>query len=83
MTKPKYQAITNAEMGKFDLPDGGGSVEVIAGNFNETKGAATTFSPVHLYNLKLKKESSLDIESTGKLYDGVCDDQRTSENQRN
>lgn len=61
MTKPKYQAITNAEMGKFDLPDGGGSVEVIAGNFNETKGAATTFSPVHLYNLKLKKGSSLTL----------------------
>lgn len=59
MTKPNYQAITNEQMGKFDLPDGGGSVEVIAGEFNETKGAATTFSPVHLYNLKLKKGTSI------------------------
>ena len=59
MTKPQYQAITNEQMGKFDLPEGGGSVEVIAGAFNETKGAATTFSPVHLYNLKLKKGTSL------------------------
>jgi redox-sensitive bicupin YhaK (pirin superfamily) len=59
MTKPKYQAITNAEMGRYELPDGGGEVEIIAGEFNGTKGAATTFSPVHLYNVKPKKGTSL------------------------
>jgi redox-sensitive bicupin YhaK (pirin superfamily) len=53
MTPPKYQAITNAEMGRSDLP-GGGYVEVIAGEYNGVKGPATTFSPVHLYNLKPK-----------------------------
>lgn len=53
MTEPKYQAITNAEMGRVKLP-GGGEVEIIAGEFAGVKGPATTFSPVHLYNLKLK-----------------------------
>ena len=60
MTEPKYQAITNAEMGRFELPDGG-SVEVIAGEYNGVKGPATTFSPVHLYNLKPKAGTSLSL----------------------
>ncbi|HEX6280058.1 MAG TPA: pirin family protein [Pyrinomonadaceae bacterium] len=51
MTEPKYQAITNAEMGRYELSDGG-FVEVIAGEYEGVKGPATTFSPVHLYNLK-------------------------------
>ncbi len=62
MTKPQYQAITNAEMGRFDLADGGGSVEVIAGEYNGVKGPATTFSPIHLYNLKPKKGASLAVD---------------------
>jgi len=60
MTTPKYQAITNAEMGRFELP-GGGFVEVIAGEFNGVNGPATTFSPVHLYNLKPKAGTSLTL----------------------
>ncbi len=62
MTEPQYQAITNDQMGKFELPDNAGTVEVIAGDFIGTKGAATTFSPVHLYNLKLKKGATLTFD---------------------
>ncbi len=61
MTEPKYQAITNAEMGRVKLP-GGGEVEIIAGEFAGVKGPATTFSPVHLYNLKLKKGETLELD---------------------
>jgi len=53
MTEPKYQAITNAEMARFPL-SAGGEVEIIAGEFEGVTGPATTFSPVHLYNLKMK-----------------------------
>lgn len=60
MTPPKYQAIANEQMGRYELQEGG-SVEVIAGNFNGVQGAATTFSPVHLYNVKPKKGDSLTI----------------------
>ncbi len=45
MTTPKYQAITNAEMGRVSLPQGG-EVEIIAGEFGGVKGPATTFTPV-------------------------------------
>lgn len=55
MSKPKYQAITNEEITKVELPNDGGILEVIAGNYNDAKGAATTFSPVHLFNVKFKK----------------------------
>lgn len=55
MSAPKYQAITNAEMGKAVLENNAGIVEVIAGNYNETKGAASTFTPIHLMNARLNK----------------------------
>ena len=54
MTDPRYQAITNAEMGRFELPEGG-VIEVIAGDIDGIGGPASTFSPVHLYNVKPKK----------------------------
>ena len=55
MSPPKYQAITNDEMGKYLLPDGAGVIEVIAGNYKEVKGPAFTFSPMTLVNAKLEK----------------------------
>lgn len=55
MSNPKYQAITNADMGKAILDNNAGLVEVIAGQYNGIKGAATTFSPIHLLNAKLNK----------------------------
>lgn len=55
MSKPKYQGITHAEINKFQLPDSGGSIEVIAGNYKDVKGAASTFTPVHLHNARLNK----------------------------
>lgn len=53
MSAPKYQGITNAEINKVTLPDNGGVVEVIAGNYNGVSGTATTFTPVNLLNVKL------------------------------
>ncbi len=60
MTTPKYQAITNAEMGRVAL-ENGGEVEIIAGEFRGVKGPATTFSPVHLYNLKPKAGEKIEL----------------------
>jgi quercetin 2,3-dioxygenase len=51
---PKYQEVLNSEMGKVFLPNDGGIIEVIAGEYEGIKGKATTFSPVHLMNAKLK-----------------------------
>ncbi|WP_027419328.1 pirin family protein [Crocinitomix catalasitica] len=53
MSKPKYQGIVNEEMGKHELPINSGIVEVIAGAYKDTKGPASTFSPVNMMNAKL------------------------------
>ncbi len=55
MSKPKYQGLTKEQISKFTLPDNKGVIEVIAGEYNGVKGAATTFTPVHLLNAKLNK----------------------------
>jgi len=55
MSPPKYQPVTNDEMGRFELPDNGGVIEVISGQYRGVKGPATTFSPVDLMNAKLNK----------------------------
>lgn len=53
MSSPKYQAIANTEMKMVDLGENG-FIEIIAGDYQNQKGPATTFSPVHLMNAKLK-----------------------------
>ncbi|RXK52363.1 pirin family protein [Aquirufa rosea] len=53
MSTPKYQAISNQEIVKVDLGESG-LVEVIAGEYQGQKGPAYTFTPVHMYNAKLK-----------------------------
>lgn len=52
---PHYQAITAAMMAKVQLDNDGGVVNVIAGTFNDTKGPAETYSPVNLFDIRLKK----------------------------
>ena len=55
MSKPKYQPIRREEFGQVVLPDGNGIIEIIAGNFNNTNGPATSFTPIEMYNARLKK----------------------------
>src|SRR5579871_253215 len=55
LTAPHYQAITNDQIVKVKVENGQGEVEVIAGNYNGVAGAAQTYTPIHLYNIKLKK----------------------------
>ena len=62
MSAPKYQPVTNDMMGNVRLPDDGGTVEVIAGSYRGTPGAASTFSPVHLYNARLNKNGTAPFE---------------------
>ena len=58
MSAPKYQAISNSSMNKFALEQGLGIIEVIAGHYKDVVGSATTYTPIHVYNAKLKKGAS-------------------------
>ena len=53
MRAPAYQSLPNLSLGIFELPDEGGKVEVIAGEYRRVQGPARTFSPVSLMNAKL------------------------------
>ncbi len=55
MTPPKYQPLVHKDIPKHQLPDNAGTVEVVAGNYDGTKGIASSFSPIEMYNIKLKK----------------------------
>jgi len=55
---PHYQAITKDQMGKIGLPDHQGHINIIAGNFNGTQGPAQTYTPIHLFDIRLKKDGS-------------------------
>lgn len=57
MSKPKYQAIENSKINRFRIDDQGSKVEVIAGKYNDVEGAATTFTPINMYNAILKKDA--------------------------
>ncbi|MDG2954636.1 pirin family protein [Bisgaard Taxon 10/6] len=53
MTAPKYQAITAAEIPTVELADNAGSARIIAGNLAETQGAAATFSPINMWDVRM------------------------------
>ncbi len=61
MSKPKYQAIQNRAINKVMLPEHEGVVEVIAGEYQGTKGSASTFTPMHLLNVILKNNGKADF----------------------
>ena len=60
-SKPKYQAIIHDNVNKYELPDNGGTIEVIAGKYKDIEGSASTFTPVHLQNARLKKGTKADF----------------------
>jgi hypothetical protein len=71
MTPPKYQAIENKMMGRILLKDNKSIIEVIAGEYNGTKGPATTFSPVSLFNAKLKSGCRAEFSFNNKSNTGM------------
>lgn len=62
MSPPKYQAIKNAEIPRYQLENDGGTIEVIAGAYHGVKGAASTFTPVHLLNARLNSGATANFE---------------------
>ncbi|MGY5849327.1 pirin family protein [Salegentibacter sp. F14] len=61
MDAPKYQAIKKEEIEQYELKNNSGTIEVIAGEYKGTAGKASTFSPINMYNARLKKGGSADF----------------------
>jgi len=53
MAPAGYQSIVNKDIPVADLPDGAGSVRVIAGEYDGKRGPARTFTPIDVWDVRL------------------------------
>jgi quercetin 2,3-dioxygenase len=58
MSAPRYQDIRDKDMPRVTADNGNGYSRIIAGEYKGLKGPASTFSPVHLYDIRLEKAAS-------------------------
>ncbi len=61
MSPPRYQEIVDASIPVADLPEQAGTVRVIAGQWDDTTGAARTFTPINLWDLRLNAGKTLSL----------------------
>jgi redox-sensitive bicupin YhaK (pirin superfamily) len=53
MAEPGYQAIQGGDIPSVSLPNGAGTVRVIAGSFGDVAGPARTFTPLNVWDMRL------------------------------
>jgi quercetin 2,3-dioxygenase len=58
MSHPGYQTLLSQAIPTVELADGAGQLRVIAGEFQGVKGPAKTFTPVHLYDVRVRAGST-------------------------
>jgi redox-sensitive bicupin YhaK (pirin superfamily) len=61
MAAPRYQGILNSQIPAMSLLDGQGMVRVIAGEFAGAMGPAKTFTPIHVWDLRLASDQRTDL----------------------
>ena len=71
MSKPGYQAITANMIPKVQLANDLGFMRVIAGDYNGTKGAAKTFTPVDVWDFHLKTGGAITVPTVQYRYVGL------------
>lgn len=71
MSKPGYQAITANMIPKVQLANDLGFMRVIAGDYNGTKGAARTFTPVDVWDFHLKTGGAVTVPAVQYRYVGL------------
>jgi redox-sensitive bicupin YhaK (pirin superfamily) len=62
MSKAGYQGIAAADIPVVELADGAGSARVIAGAFDGARGPARTFSPINLWDVRLKAGAEVTLD---------------------
>jgi len=62
MSPPRYQSILYNQIPIVKLPGDCGSVRVIAGEFAGVKGPAQTFTPVHVWDLRLTSDQPFELQ---------------------
>lgn len=59
--KPGYQTLLKAQIPIVTLPQDGGTVRVIAGEYGGKKGPAKTFTPINLWDVNLSKGKTAEL----------------------
>jgi quercetin 2,3-dioxygenase len=62
MDPPSYQAITSDRIAVATLPNGAGSVRVIAGEYLGARGPARTFTPVTMLDIRLAAKGRAEFD---------------------
>jgi redox-sensitive bicupin YhaK (pirin superfamily) len=62
LTTPKYQSLVSSQINKVVLPNDGGIVNVIAGEFNGIKGSASTFTELNAFDIHLNQNGEMTTE---------------------
>ncbi|AGI24859.1 pirin [Pseudomonas sp. ATCC 13867] len=63
-TAPAYQTLLAADIPQIELPDGAGTLRVIAGRYGNAAGPAHTFSPLDVWDMRLNPGRPLDLRVT-------------------
>jgi redox-sensitive bicupin YhaK (pirin superfamily) len=60
---PGYQSLLDRDIPSVELPGGAGTLRVIAGNYDGHRGPAHTFTPIDLWDVRLRRDAvtSLDL----------------------
>jgi hypothetical protein len=61
LAPPGYQNILSADIPVVSLPDGQGEVRIIAGELAGKQGPARTFTPIHVWDVRLKERARLQV----------------------
>lgn len=64
MTTPRYQAITADRIPTVALPDQAGTARILAGQYGDAKGSASTFTPMNVWDFRLKAGHRVSFELT-------------------
>jgi redox-sensitive bicupin YhaK (pirin superfamily) len=62
MSPPSYQGITDAQIPRVALPGDAGTARIIAGEVGAAKGAARTFTPMNVWDMRLKAGRTVSID---------------------
>lgn len=62
MTAPRYQPITDSDIPVVALPDHAGKVRVIAGSMAGKNGPAQTFTPMHIWDVRLNAHAQTHLD---------------------
>ncbi|MBL8539705.1 MAG: pirin family protein [Betaproteobacteria bacterium] len=59
---PGYQTLLDRDIPRVDLPGAAGSVRVIAGAFDGRRGPARTFTPMEVWDVRVKQGSRVEFD---------------------